>query len=561
MKCAWQDCINHLECNLEDTKVRYIECDLCNRVMYCSQKCKVIHFEYEHKNSCIKNKQQVSDRESPEKYDRNTEKETKRKKQSDFEVTKVKGRNELGKGAFGNVTLVKLKETNQQYALKTMSKKFIFQYSKPENLRREIKIQKKLNDTNIVKLEYFFEDKDNVYLVLEYAQNGSLFTLMRKKKKFTEDEAFHYFYQTCKGMHYLHKQEIIHRDLKPENLVLDKENNIKICDFGWSAESKGSAHRTTFCGTVDYMAPEMLCNKPYNASLDVWCQGILLFELLHGYPPFSGKSESEKMQKIRSHKNKIKFAESISEDIRALVEKMLQYEPNNRYTVEQILESDWIRHCKKINGISDNNYNQQDLDTQEQGDTTHRKLPKIQKIIDEHYESPNSPYEKNLYNIAGATNSKSFSHVKKNSHYEHLRQQSISKNLTKSRSISKTGLPPKYQNKVSDKNFNDSDKNIEANYGDFACKKTVKKDFSSTLEENMHNKYMNRKNTDSDMLESKARTSWKNKAQSKSKVFRTKNNEKKKIEMEKRIDDEKKQEGGIFSKLQKMLGCVANENN
>lgn len=157
------------------------------------------------------------------------------------------------RGAFGHVELVRFKETGENFAMKTMSKKFIYTYSKPENLRREIKIQKKLDHPHIVKLRYFFEDKDNVYLILEYAENGSLFNLMRKNKKFTEEESFSYFYQTCLGISYLHEKNIIHRDLKPENLVLDQDYGIKICDFGWSAEAQNSQYRTTFCGTVDYM--------------------------------------------------------------------------------------------------------------------------------------------------------------------------------------------------------------------------------------------------------------------------------------------------------------------
>lgn len=133
-----------------------------------------------------------------------------------------------------------------------MTKKSIFEYSSVENLKREIKIQKKLSHPHIIKLIHYFEDKENVFLVLEYAENGSLFRYLKKKGKFTEYEAFVYFFQTCLGIDYLHKKGIIHRDLKvhflalscnfwinrqPENLLLDKNGNIKLCDFGWSAES------------------------------------------------------------------------------------------------------------------------------------------------------------------------------------------------------------------------------------------------------------------------------------------------------------------------------------
>ena len=93
------------------------------------------------------------------------------------------------------------------------------------------------------------------------------------------------------GIDYLHKKSVIHRDLKPENLLIDKDGNIKLCDFGWSAESSSFEKRTTFCGTVDYLAPEMIKNQPHDHSLDIWCTGILLFELLHGYAPFNGNND------------------------------------------------------------------------------------------------------------------------------------------------------------------------------------------------------------------------------------------------------------------------------
>lgn len=101
------------------------------------------------------------------------------------------------------------------------------------------------------------------------------------------------------GIDYLHKNKIIHRDLKPENLLLDKEGNIKICDFGWSAEMMQTNTRTTFCGTIDYMTPEMLEDKPHDHTLDLWCLGVLLYELLHGHAPFKGRNDYEKCQNIQ----------------------------------------------------------------------------------------------------------------------------------------------------------------------------------------------------------------------------------------------------------------------
>ncbi len=104
-------------------------------------------------------------------------------------------------------------------------------------------------------------------------------------KTFTKNSNF-LFVLPHIGLDYLHKKNIIHRDIKPENLLLDKEGNIKICDFGWSAEANILEKRNTYCGTTDYMAPEMIKNESHEFSLDIWCLGILLYELLHGKPPF-----------------------------------------------------------------------------------------------------------------------------------------------------------------------------------------------------------------------------------------------------------------------------------
>ena len=134
-----------------------------------------------------------------------------------------------------------------------------------------------------------------MYLVLEYAEGGNLFYYIRNtRKRLSEQEVFQYFYETCSGIDFLHKAGLIHRDIKPENLLLspllgDKNQFcLKICDFGWCVES--DEPRSTFCGTLEYMAPEMLQNEPHTNTLDLWSLGILLFELFHGNAPFTGKT-------------------------------------------------------------------------------------------------------------------------------------------------------------------------------------------------------------------------------------------------------------------------------
>jgi tRNA A-37 threonylcarbamoyl transferase component Bud32 len=159
---------------------------------------------------------------------------------------------EIGRGSYGNVYKVEDKLTKKKYAMKVISKKFLFYKSTAKQIKREVRIQGSLKHDSIIRLEHYFEDDKNLYLILEYAPKGSLFSYLRSKGKLSEPEAYIYFVQTCKGLHYLHKKKILHRDLKPENLLLDKDQNIKLADFGWSVKWENSM-RATFCGTLEYM--------------------------------------------------------------------------------------------------------------------------------------------------------------------------------------------------------------------------------------------------------------------------------------------------------------------
>jgi len=123
---------------------------------------------------------------------------------------------------------------------------------------REVEIHKKLKHDNIIRLYASVEDEKFIYLILEYASKGNLFFLIRNRKTLTEDEAFFFFIQTCAGIYFLHKNGLIHRDIKPENLLIEEDNILKICDFGWCVELSERQQRNTFCGTLEYMAPEMI---------------------------------------------------------------------------------------------------------------------------------------------------------------------------------------------------------------------------------------------------------------------------------------------------------------
>ena len=199
-----------------------------------------------------------------------------------------------------------------------------------------------MNHPNILKLYQYFEDKDHVYLVLEYAPKGSLANYLRKlyrnpftsslhkQKVLSEKESFVFFIQTCLGLDYLHRNGILHRDLKPENLLLDQNGNVKLCDFGWSIDESVSA-RNTICGTLEYMAPEVLDSSSYNEEIDIWSLGMMLYEFFHGRFP----------------EKELDFKADLSKNAEILVRGLLKRKPGERIDMNGIFESKWVKGFEK----------------------------------------------------------------------------------------------------------------------------------------------------------------------------------------------------------------------
>lgn len=239
--------------------------------------------------------------------------------------------------------------TQTKVAVKKIDKRSLANKKIKATLMREVEIHRKLKHQNIIRLYTHFEDAEFLYLVLEYAEGGNLFYFIRNgRKQLSEEDAFHYFIQTCSGIYFLHKNGLIHRDIKPENLLLStlktsdfdqKKFTLKICDFGWCVES--DEPRSTFCGTLEYMAPEMLANQPHNHTLDVWSLGILLFELYHSNAPFSGKTPMEIQQKIL--KRCIRYSPACGVEYIDLVERLLQLEPSERIPLIRVFDHPWVR--------------------------------------------------------------------------------------------------------------------------------------------------------------------------------------------------------------------------
>jgi len=259
----------------------------------------------------------------------------------DFEVLDCDAGRSLGKGSFGVVRRIRRKGSNDIYALKTMQKLAVVEGDLIDQVEREIQVQLSLKHENIVRLYMHFEDADHVYLLLEYCAKGELYQICRTQRgrRFSEDDARHYFVQVARGLRYLHSQCIIHRDLKPENLLVNASNVLKIADFGWCAFVMAGANRTTFCGTLDYLAPEMIWGIGHNHTVDIWSLGVLLYEMVVGRTPFQSTNHALLIHKITNLE--LRFPPFVPRGVSDLVTCLLQHNAQERMPLELVLRHPW----------------------------------------------------------------------------------------------------------------------------------------------------------------------------------------------------------------------------
>ena len=257
----------------------------------------------------------------------------------------------IGSGGFGKVFKVVSMKTNEKYALKVMSKSMLMSLRLTEQLNKEMDIMIRCKHENVTKIFAAFEDESNVYLVLELA-GGSLFQRLAKIRRFSEIEAAKIILDILKALDYLHSQNppIIHRDIKAEN-VLEFSTGFKLADFGWS--NFGDSMRQTLCGTPDYLAPEMLRGTGHTVKVDIWCVGVLLFELLQGAAPFRPRGQVDPSQ----HNNIIsknimngnfKFDHPVSQLAEKTIRIFLSPDPKDRPSASEALQLDFIRQIRPI---------------------------------------------------------------------------------------------------------------------------------------------------------------------------------------------------------------------
>uniref|UniRef100_A0A8C5HRJ6 Serine/threonine-protein kinase Sgk1 n=1 Tax=Gouania willdenowi TaxID=441366 RepID=A0A8C5HRJ6_GOUWI len=246
-------------------------------------------------------------------------------KPSDFDYLKI-----IGKGSFGKVLLARHKESTNYYAVKVLQKKIILKKKEQKHIMAERSVlMKNIKHPFLVGLHYSFQTTDKLYFVLDYVNGGELFYHLQRERIFLEPRARFYAAEIASALGYLHSLHIVYRDLKPENILLDSQGHIVLTDFGLCKEGlEPNGTTSTFCGTPEYLAPEVLQKQAYDRTVDWWCLGSVLYEMLYGLPPFYSRNTAEMYNNIL-HKSPV-LKPNVSNAGRELLEGLLQKERSKR---------------------------------------------------------------------------------------------------------------------------------------------------------------------------------------------------------------------------------------
>lgn len=280
----------------------------------------------------------------------------------------------IGEGTFAKVKFAQNTETGESVAMKVLDRSAILKHKMVEQIKREISIMKLVRHPHVVRLHEVLASRTKIYIILEYITGGELFDKIAHHGRLSEVEARKYFQQLIDGVEFCHSKGVYHRDLKPENLLLDSQGNIKISDFGLSAQPpEGVSILKTTCGTPNYVAPEVLSHKGYNGALaDIWSCGIILYVLMAGYLPFDELDLTTLYSKIENAE--FSFPSWFSMGAKSLIKRILDPNPQTRIRMEDIKDDEWFKkgynpasfieyedvNLDDINAVFDETENQQD---------------------------------------------------------------------------------------------------------------------------------------------------------------------------------------------------------
>jgi serum/glucocorticoid-regulated kinase 2 len=205
---------------------------------------------------------------------------------SDFEIKKM-----VGKGTFGKVFMVENVNTGNQYAMKCIRKDIILENEQMENIQLEKDILYTINHPFLVNMEFVFQNEFRIYFLMKFVRGGELFRHLVEVRMFPENQAKFFAAQVAMALAHLHSKKIIYRDLKPENVLVNEDGYLLVADFGLAKFVKQGELANSFCGTAEYLAPEMLIGNGHDFTVDWWALGILIFEMIVGIPPFFNRNK------------------------------------------------------------------------------------------------------------------------------------------------------------------------------------------------------------------------------------------------------------------------------
>ena len=260
---------------------------------------------------------------------------------------------ELGSGAFGKVVLGKHIYTNEPVAIKILDKMILSHTPDDyQSVRQEINILKSVKHKHIVQLYDVLQTPRHIFIIMEYCEGKDLLDYILTKSKLSEEESLKYFHQLINALFYLHSQNIAHRDIKIDNMLLDRNRDLKLVDFGLSTKYPDDNLLDQPCGTVVYAAPEVLQGREYHGMLaDVWSSGIVLYGMLSGYLPFG--EQDDEINRINIISGKINYPNYFSTCVKDLLMHMFDLDPMTRYTLQEVRSHPWFNliDYKLIPGI------------------------------------------------------------------------------------------------------------------------------------------------------------------------------------------------------------------
>ena len=248
----------------------------------------------------------------------------------DFELLKM-----LGKGSFGKVFLVRLVNSDDLYAMKVLKKSEVVRRKQVQHTKTERKVMGSIRHPFIVALEFAFQTRNKLFMVSEFCSGGELFFHLKKRHRFSEEMVRFYSAEIASAIAHLHKHNVVYRDLKPENVLMDAKGHVKITDFGLSRDNVVDAHgATTFCGTPEYLSPEMILHRRsrvgYGKAVDWWSLGTLMYEMLTGWPPFYDRNIRKMCEKILTATLRFPPQIPVSPSARRTISRFLERDPNLR---------------------------------------------------------------------------------------------------------------------------------------------------------------------------------------------------------------------------------------